>query len=94
VHIGDLHEQMSETLENLGSLLAAARPGATVGLSAFTDLRIYHPRPRDAATIESKAREAFGDGARIELLRADLCRADLLVEIEGIAQVDGRETDR
>ncbi len=87
VHVGHLHEQIAETLENLRALLEVAAGSAhpAAGLSAFTDIRIYHLRAGDRAEVESAAREAFGSAARLELIRADLCRADLLVEIEGIA---------
>lgn len=87
VHVGHLSEQIAETLENLRALLRAADGSSNGGaaLSAFSDVRIYHLRAEDRGEIESAAREAFGSEARLELIRADLCRADLLVEIEGIA---------
>jgi chorismate lyase/3-hydroxybenzoate synthase len=87
VHVGHLSEQIAETLENLRALLRAAggSSGESAALSAFTDVRIYHLRPGDRAEVESAAQVAFGSEARLELIRADLCRADLLVEIEGIA---------
>ncbi len=89
VHVGDLSRQMNETLENLRSLLinAGQPPGTREALGAFVEVRIYHLHEQDAATVEADARVAFGPRARIEVVRADLCRADLLVEIEGMARL-------
>jgi chorismate lyase/3-hydroxybenzoate synthase len=83
MHIGNLAAQMDETLKNLASLVGAAAH-STGSLNAFTELRIYHPREIDATAISIAARAHFPN-ARIEQLTADLCRKELLVEIEGVA---------
>ena len=51
-------------------------------------VRVYVPRPGDRATVEQTARAAFATDAVIEVFRADLCRSELLVEIEGAAWDD------
>jgi hypothetical protein len=85
VHIGDLPAQFKETLENLTALVRAA-PGAaaTADLASFTDVRIYYVRPVDLPALRTMCDKAFST-TRLEYIRADLCRQDLLVEIEGVA---------
>lgn len=89
VHVGDLSRQIAETLDNLRALLGAAAAPLDLSdtLAAFTDIRVYYFRAEDRAEIESAAREAFGSETKIEMIRADLCRTDLLVEIEGVASL-------
>jgi chorismate lyase/3-hydroxybenzoate synthase len=88
IYQGALSGQLDETLENLRALIGVA-DGSPAGatLAAYTDLRVYHLRDADAAAIESSIRQAFGPQVQLEMARADLCRADLLVEIEGVARL-------
>ncbi len=81
--MGDLAGQLEETFANFESLVAAADSASD--LRAFSHVRAYYPQPRDRGQIESAIRAAFGPAVHLEMLRAELCRADLLVEIEGLA---------
>jgi enamine deaminase RidA (YjgF/YER057c/UK114 family) len=83
MHRGDLPAQTRETFENLGALAKAA--GAE-GLSAFESLRVYYVHEADRRSIERSTAEAFPHLADVEYVKADLCRPDLLVEIEGVAR--------
>ena len=97
LHLDDLQKQTRETFDNLAHLIRAAigTPSESVNgmtpadvsrwLSHFQNLRIYYVREADRPFIESRAAEAFAPGCQIEYVRADLCRAELLVEIEGLA---------
>jgi enamine deaminase RidA (YjgF/YER057c/UK114 family) len=87
VHVGDLAAQFQETLENMTALLRAA-PGAAAdaGLDQFSDVRVYYVRPTDLPPLKKMCDEAFSK-AELEYIRADLCRQDLLVEIEGVARL-------
>ena len=91
VHQNDLSGQLEETFANLRALLGAAEgiPGP-VPLEAFTHLRVYHLREDDAPAIEKIVRGAVGPSAQLQMVRADICRADLLVEIEGVARLRER----
>ena len=90
--------QLRETLTNLASVVetAEAKVGSAVvlrsqeaWLARYREVRVYYPRPVDAPVLETLLRGAFGNGCRVEMRRADLCRAELLVEIEGVAQLRG-----
>jgi len=83
VHAGNLMAQTRETFDNLAALVRAA--GAR-GLQSFEALRVYYVHEADRRTIERTVSEAFPDLADVEYARADLCRSELLVEIEGVAR--------
>jgi enamine deaminase RidA (YjgF/YER057c/UK114 family) len=90
-HDSDAARQAIETFANLAHLLAAAtgRPAGGVDeqgpLDAFTDVRVYVVRVEDAARVRELVRSRFSPDARVEFAQADLCRRELLVEIEGLA---------
>jgi chorismate lyase / 3-hydroxybenzoate synthase len=88
VHVGDIGAQTIETLDNLDALLAAAedRRGAIHPRPRFTSLRIYLVRPDDAAIVRERMESRYGHIPDIEYAQAELCRTDLLVEVEGIAE--------
>lgn len=90
VHPNDAAGQTRETLTNLSHLLAAAGVGLANGPGdscALRDLRVYVVRMSDRPMIDASVREALGADAMagIEFVQADLCRPELLVEIEGVA---------
>jgi chorismate lyase/3-hydroxybenzoate synthase len=96
LHDRDARQQALETFENLTALVAAARRqiggGTAAGpdapraaFDAFTELRVYVVRDVDAPLLREMVGERFGRTARIEFAQADLCRRELLVEIEGLA---------
>lgn len=84
VHHGDLNNQLRETFENLAALVHTAFPGENPA-DCFQALRVYHPRQSDRTIIQSAVRAQFARASQIDFVQADLCRDDLLVEIEGIA---------
>src|SRR5258706_7807375 len=77
----DLTGQLQETVANLLALLGAADDSRQPALQAFTDLTVYYVNPRDAGYVQSAIRDTFTSSVRAHLVQADLCRADLLVEI-------------
>jgi chorismate lyase / 3-hydroxybenzoate synthase len=86
VHIGDLGAQLHETLINMRAVITRGLEDERAGLERLREVRVYHPRPEDRAWLEDACARAFA-GAAVEVLRADLCRSELLVEIEGVAGV-------
>ncbi|MFP5287027.1 MAG: pteridine-dependent deoxygenase like protein, partial [Thermoanaerobaculia bacterium] len=88
VHPGDLERQTDETLTNLAALLrAAGMPEHSSALAAFRDVRVYFPDPRRVDELRVLLKNAFPGAESIEWVRADICRAELLVEIEGVAEL-------
>jgi hypothetical protein len=95
LHRTDLAQQLSETLTNLASVVQTAhrkfKPDAhhpqEHWLDCYREVRVYYPRPVDADALETAVRDAFAPACRIEMRRADLCRSELLVEIEGVAEL-------
>jgi chorismate lyase/3-hydroxybenzoate synthase len=86
VHPNHLERQLSESLENLRALIAQAQNKPS--FESFIDMRVYHTRRQDAAVVENTIRRAIGPATPLQVIRADLCRSNLLVEIEGIARLE------
>jgi chorismate lyase/3-hydroxybenzoate synthase len=93
-HAGDCEAQLEETLLNLAHLSAAFvgdLPRAELGaedrasaLARFRHLRVYVVRDADAARAVARLRRACPELEGLEAFAADLCRDDLLVEVEGV----------
>ena len=85
LHENDLSEQVDETLRNIEALLASARkkcPGiGAPGAPDLDQLKVYIRNPRDVAVV-AKQLEHWAPGVPLILLQGDICRAELLVEIE------------
>lgn len=101
-HHDDTAAQLDETLANLAALVGAAREvparsasqhsdhaseWASAALARLVDLRAYVVRAEDAPLIESVLRTRCPALRRLELTQARLCRRELLVEIEGLAEL-------
>lgn len=79
-HIGDLHSQIAETIENLRTLSrAAARPAPMGEHWAF---KIYLRDSLYREPVNRAIKAAFGSLCQCLYLRGELCRAELLVEVE------------
>jgi enamine deaminase RidA (YjgF/YER057c/UK114 family) len=88
-HRSDVEAQLAETLTNLEALIAAAHGDAEPSGSPLTqliDLRAYIARAEDAPRIRAVLAERCPCAARIDLAIARVCRPELLVEIEGVAE--------
>ncbi|WP_193099078.1 endoribonuclease L-PSP [Burkholderia sp. Z1] len=89
VHHGDVVAQTRETVANLAAVLEqAARQGHGPFSLADLSYRVYVRDAGDAAAlaaIECVLRDAAGPGVRPLFVHADVCRDDLLVEIEASA---------
>lgn len=87
VHAGDVAAQTRETLANLGAVFAEAerlsRPGAFPMREA--SYKVYVRHTADVGAVRRELVTALGEDADVNYLRADICRSDLLVEIEAIA---------
>jgi chorismate lyase / 3-hydroxybenzoate synthase len=75
-------DQTRETLANLARL-TAGRP-APPGLP-FRQLKVYLRNAADRPAVEAELHRALGREVPLLFLRADVCRRELEVEIEGLA---------
>lgn len=90
VHDGNAPAQTREAVENIRALVAEANRIAGAGAFDLGDLayKVYLRRAADLPACAAELRRAFGPGAAILYLRADICRSDLLVEIEAVGCTD------
>jgi len=88
LHAGALAAQFDETLRNIGALVAGAATPSGRPLrkwQEFDHLKIYVRHADDLAVLRESLLAAGGPAERTTWLEADICRADLLLEIEGAA---------
>ncbi|MBB5373941.1 chorismate transformation enzyme, FkbO/Hyg5 family [Acidocella aromatica] len=78
-HHGDVQAQLAETMENLRVLAEAA---GHLGQPGKWAVKTYLRDPAYWEGVERAVRKLFGASAEILHLRADICRTDLLLEIE------------
>jgi enamine deaminase RidA (YjgF/YER057c/UK114 family) len=87
---GDITAQTEQTIDNIERLISPEnfqqhgirRAGAT--LNDLTKIRVYLKRVEDLTVCRSVCEKRFGSVPSIYLV-ADICRPELLVEIEGVA---------
>lgn len=87
MHVGDAAAQARETITNVESVLAEANRLSRGPKFGWRDLacRVYVRRRDDLARIRAVLEEAVGDALHAAYLQADICRDDLLLEIEASA---------
>jgi enamine deaminase RidA (YjgF/YER057c/UK114 family) len=89
-HSGDVTKQTEQTIDNIEKLIAAENlaahklPGAGATLNEMALVRVYVKRPEDYAKCKAVCERRFGDAPTIYVV-ADVCRPELLVELEGVA---------
>jgi chorismate lyase / 3-hydroxybenzoate synthase len=87
VHAGDVAAQTRETLVNIEALLDEANRVTAARFDLETlAYKIYVRNSADLPLIQSQLHAALGTRARLVYLQADICRQDLLVEIEAIGK--------
>ncbi|HUX73564.1 MAG TPA: hypothetical protein VMV25_06670 [Steroidobacteraceae bacterium] len=84
IHRGDAAAQTRESLANIAVLLEEADRHAACGRHRFADLRlkVYLRRPADFEAVRREIELHALRAESIVYLQADICRDDLLVEIE------------
>lgn len=89
-HTGDVAAQTHETLDNIAALISEENlsrhglPGLGTALEGLGLVRVYVKRQEDYATVRAVCQKRLGELPTIYIV-ADVCRSELLVEIEGIA---------
>jgi len=99
VHRGDLDHQVACALDNIDRLVGRGNLAAhgLAGGYSVADLRhvkVYVRRAEDLERVRTLCRDAFAPQADVRFLHADICRADLLVEIEGVVVPRTPSSDR
>ncbi len=91
-HRDDAPAQVREIFANLDSLLTRAQshaPSLPAKLGSQTLIKVYLRRRQDLAQIEQALRERFPAAIPLLVLHGDVCRAELLVELDCLAYVGG-----
>ncbi len=86
-HAGDLRAQVEQTIDNLETVVAEAgrKAGRRFAFgNAGTLMKTYVRRPEDLPEIRACVAERLGADIDVLYLRADVCREELMVEIEGV----------
>ncbi|MFT3790494.1 MAG: pteridine-dependent deoxygenase [Rudaea sp.] len=86
-HRDDLRAQVAETLANIDSVLAAARIAPAARFGAGAALKVYVRRAGDVEPMRALLREKLPMRTRTLFLQGDICRSELLVEIDGVQDV-------
>lgn len=90
-HHEDLEKQFQTTLDNFAILLGeenTRRLGISRGFGNedFDTLKVYVRRPEHMKQVQAMCRQTFPTAA-VLFLEADICREELLLEIEGVVKV-------
>ena len=86
-HIGEPHKQTLETIHNLNALITHTEQlhgvtrGQWYGQALF---KIYIRHPEHFATVSDILKEQLPSHTQVLYLQGEMCRSELLLEIEGI----------
>lgn len=89
LHPGEVDLQVQETLSNLSALIDATANEEGVrlhGLASLNRLKVYIRHPEHLEAIQAALDAVIVARVPRLYLQADICRDDLLLEIEGIAR--------
>lgn len=83
LHPGDIDAQLEETIQNLVSVLHSDRD-TSAHFGVGTRLKVYVRDAANADRVAAFLRARIPDLDGVLLLGGDICRLDLLVEIDGM----------
>lgn len=87
LHAGQPAAQLDEIINNLGALIDTVRDDHGLALDGPGDLsllKVYVKREADLPVIRERLAARIGDHPSVLFLHGDVCRRELLVEIEGL----------
>ncbi len=86
LHLGNAPAQARETVANLLAVIAQAQLAGLDSPRSNANLRlkIYLRRPDDLAMVRNCLKQTFGPASNALYLQADICRANLLLEVEAV----------
>jgi len=87
LHVGDVVAQTRETMANISAMVGEANRVAPQASFTLADLcyKVYVRHEKDVAAIHGELRRTLSPSARLMFLQADICRANLAMEIEATA---------
>lgn len=90
IHPGDVASQTCESLANVAAVVDEANKLSRSGDYRLDDLayRVYLRHTDHFESVREALAFTLGNRASITYVQADICRSDLLVEIEGVASHD------
>lgn len=92
LHVGDVLAQTRETLVNLKAV--AMEANRLIGQPKFSlmnmQYRVYVRNAGDLPIIREEMQRAIGDKLQAYYVQADICRQDLLLEIEAFDSASGK----
>ena len=86
-HRGDTLAQLEEILCNLSALIDHARRNRGLSIGSLRDLsllKVYLHDPSLLPTVMERLQTTLGTDVPVLLLQGDICRTELLLEIEGL----------
>lgn len=93
VHPGDVGEQTHETLRNIAAVVCAANEKAAQAFRCEElKLKVFVRNPIDLPLIREIIAGHWGNAGNALFVQADVCRAELLVEIEAFCSHRGNHT--
>jgi chorismate lyase/3-hydroxybenzoate synthase len=88
-HAGDVAGQIAETTTNLHALIRAAEQAEAWSHDDCWALKVYLRDPAYREPVDAAIHAMFGAACQPLYLRGDICRSDLLIEIEAVRQIAG-----
>jgi enamine deaminase RidA (YjgF/YER057c/UK114 family) len=86
VHKGDVRQQAQETMRNIRTLLQQAYPDRQRDCrQERMRLKAYVRNSQDLECVRECVEQEFGASQQTVYLQSDICRTDLLLEIEGVS---------
>ena len=89
VHLGDVAGQTEQTIQNIASLLspdASKKAAQSIDMNGSKEvayLRVYIKDKSDFPIVQQICEKEYGANCCINYVEAEVCRTNLLVEIEG-----------
>ena len=85
---GDVNRQTTMCLDNINNLVSASVNNhhfPKISLSEFSHFKVYIKNIDHLDTVRTHIQQLIGVNTPTYYLQGDMCRADLLVEVEGLA---------
>jgi chorismate lyase/3-hydroxybenzoate synthase len=88
LHVGDVTKQIEETIANMRAVMEQAQSSGWLPTNRESDLllKVYLRHVDHLPIINNYLTKAFGTQTKIIYLQAEICRSDLLLEVEAVCR--------